>query len=81
MIIIKRLTQVQTKNQSGGAFYAIALGVGILVSTLSGVIMNAIAMSKQTTQDNTVNTNYGFRRTMVMRLSPVPSRSSFSIIS
>lgn len=79
VIKIKRLTQFQKKNQSGGAFYAIALGIGILVSTLSSLVMNAISMAQGNQQN--ANTNYGFRRTTIMRLSAVPSRSSISIIS
>lgn len=69
---------LQKRNSTGGSFYAIALGIGILISTLSGMIMNAISMSRPQTQ--AAMTNYGFRRTTIMRLSPVPSRSSFSII-
>ena len=68
---------MQKKQTSGGSFYAIALGIGILVSTLSSLVMNAISMSKTPTAQQ--STNYGFRRTTVMRLSPVPSRSSISI--
>lgn len=71
---------MQKRTQSGGAFYAIALGIGILVSTLSNLVMNAISMAKPVAEQGQP-TNYGFRRTTVMRLSPVPSRSSFAIIS
>lgn len=78
VINITKLTQIQKKNTNGGAFYAIALGIGILVSTLSSLVMNAISMSRPTTEQ--ANTNYGFRKTTIMRLSPVPSRSSISII-
>ncbi|MCQ3908891.1 MAG: hypothetical protein MJ200_05180 [Mycoplasmoidaceae bacterium] len=68
---------MQKKNNSGGSFYAIALGIGILVSTLSSLVMNAVSMSRPQTAQAT---NYGFRRTTIMRLSPIPSRSSFSIL-
>lgn len=78
VINITKLTQTQKMSKNGGAFYAIALGIGILVSTLSSLIMNAISMSRPATEQ--ANTNYGFRRTTIMRLSPVPSRSSISII-
>ncbi|XQP55614.1 MAG: hypothetical protein ACOQNY_02295 [Mycoplasmoidaceae bacterium] len=75
MINITKLTQVQKMNTTGGSFYALALGIGILVSTISGLITNAISMTRPVAQA----TNYGFRRTTIMRLSPVPSRSSISI--
>lgn len=76
---IKKLTQMQKQTQSGGAFYAIALGVGILVSTLSSLIMNSISLARGNSQP-TQATYYGFHRSTIMRLSPVPSRSSISII-
>ncbi|MCQ2956981.1 MAG: hypothetical protein MJ233_04020 [Mycoplasmoidaceae bacterium] len=66
---------MQKAKTSGGSFYAIALGIGILVSTLSSLVMNAVSMTRPIQS----NTNYGFRRTTIMRLSPVPSRSSISI--
>ncbi|MCQ3914906.1 MAG: hypothetical protein MJ201_04030, partial [Mycoplasmoidaceae bacterium] len=76
VIYIKKLTLAQKANKTGGAFYAIALGIGILISTLSNLIMNSISLA----QGKTADTNYGFRRTTIMRLSPVPSRSAISII-
>ncbi|MBQ0045848.1 MAG: hypothetical protein KBS35_03090 [Mycoplasma sp.] len=78
VIYIKKLTLTQKKTNSGGAFYAVALGIGILVSTLSSLIMNAISMAQGNQTPS--NTNYGFRRTTIMRLSPVPSRSSIALI-
>ena len=75
--IITKLTTMQKQAKSGGSFYAIALGIGILISTLSSLIMNSVSMAQGSNQNNT---NYGFRRSTIMRLSPVPSRSSFSII-
>lgn len=76
--VIKKLTQVQKQCTKGGSFYAIALGVGILVSTISNLVTNAVSMARP--QQAQAMTNYGFRRTTIMRLSPVPSRSSISII-
>ncbi|MCQ3907868.1 MAG: hypothetical protein MJ219_04020 [Mycoplasmoidaceae bacterium] len=74
---IVKLTQTQKMQTAGGSFYAIALGIGILVSTLSSLVMNAISLTRPMQAQAT---NYGFRRTTIMRLSPVPSRSSISII-
>ena len=72
---MKKLTIKQKHQINGGSFYAIALGVGILVSTFSSLIMNTIS----TLKPNNGLTSYVNHRNAVIRLSPVPSRSSFSI--
>ncbi len=76
MIIIRKLDLAQKQNAKGGSFYAIALGVGILVATLSNLITNIVAAANPQKA-----VNYGFRRSGAMlRLSPVPSRSSIMIM-
>ena len=71
---MKKLTVKQKCEIKGGSFYAIALGVGILVSTFSSVIMNTISAFKM----NNGLTSYVNHRNAIIRLSPVPSRSSIS---
>ena len=66
---------MQKKNNKGGSFYAIALGVGILVATVSSLIMNIIGAVNPSR-----GASYGYRRSSTMlRLSPVPSRSSIML--
>ncbi|MCQ2748089.1 MAG: hypothetical protein MJ223_02400 [Mycoplasmoidaceae bacterium] len=79
MIKIRKLSCIEKRRTNAGSFYAIALGIDILVSTISSLVMNSVSMAKGQTQTSS-DVNYGYRRTTVMRLSPVPSRSSISII-
>ena len=74
---IRKLSQTQKLATKGGSFYAIALGIGILVSTVAGLVTNIV---NATRPQAAADTAYGYRRTAIMRLSPVPSRSSISII-
>jgi len=76
VINIRLLEQTQKKELKGGSFYAIALGIGILVSTiasLAGTIVDSCRPNQ--------TTSYSSRRShALIRLSPVPSRSSITII-
>lgn len=74
-MIIRKLSLVQKQTHKGGSFYAVALGIGILVATVSSLIMNIVGAATGNKQ-----ISYGYRRSAAMlRLSPVPSRSSIMI--
>jgi hypothetical protein len=74
---MKKLTIKQKNKITGGSFYAIALGIGILVSTFSSAIINSISALKSSNGF----TSYVNHHNAVIRLSPVPSRSSISFFN
>lgn len=73
---MKKLNLERKQSTNGGSFYAVALGIGILVSTVASLVNSIIASTRPAAEQ----TAYGYRRSAILRLSPVPSRSSISII-
>lgn len=77
---MRKLSRQAKQNLKGGSFYTIALGIGTLLSTITSVAGTFMEISKMANGNSYQRSGYAARRAKAyMRLSPMPSRSAFSI--
>lgn len=86
---MKKLSLTKKQQISGGSFYTIAMGIGILTSTLVGLTNNIIDLA--TTKNNSINSTrswdnnryYGSyarrRKGAYVRYSPFPLRNTIGM--
>ncbi len=85
---MKKLSLAQKQQISGGSFYTIAMGIGILTSTLVGLSNNIIDLA--TMKNNHINPTkkwrnnyYGSyarrRKSAYVRYSPFPLRNTIGM--
>ena len=86
---MKKLSLTKKRQISGGSFYTVAMGIGILTSTIVGLTNNIIDLS--TIKNNPVNStkkwgnNYRYgsyarrRKGAYIRYSPFPLRNTIGM--
>ena len=86
---MKKLSLIKKQQISGGSFYTIAMGIGILTSTIVGLTNNIIDLA--TIKNNSINStkkwgnNYRYgsyarrRKGAYIRYSPFPLRNTIGM--
>lgn len=84
---MKKISTIKKQKISGGSFYTVALGVGILVSTITGLTNNICELTAPGQKMNNYNqkttkaNSYAFRRRgTYIRYSPFSQHSSIGIM-
>ena len=79
---MKALTIAKKKDLSGGSFYTVALGINLLVTTITSVATTIIEATQAANSNNKSSYQKGYaskRSKSYVRFSPMPSRSAISI--